>query len=187
MIMMPGVIQAIADEDERHFMEKLYTDYHLLMLSTAWKQIKNREDAEDIVSDSCVSLLAKIETLRKMSPGALRHYITLTVRNTAIDFLRRQRLQNTSMQQLDDTVEQLPNPISMEEKMLLSEHMHTVLRAIHQLPEHEQDALRLKFQKNKTDSEIAAMLGLSENSVRAYISRARRHLNAALFKEEEND
>ena len=56
---MPLVIQTIENDDDRHFMEQLYTDYSRLMYSTAWKYAVSGVEVEDVVSDSCVALIPK--------------------------------------------------------------------------------------------------------------------------------
>lgn len=182
MLMMPLVIQAIADDDDRQYMEQLYKDYHRLMLSTAWAYIKSKADVEDVVSDSCLSLLKKIETLRNMENNALRYYIVATVRNASIDYCRKQQIQNVKFQPKEqETLEQIPDHTNIERKIILAEELQMVQQAIAQLPEHERSALQLKFQRGKKDCEIAQMIGVSESSVRKYIERARRHLKNILY------
>lgn len=182
MLIMPLVIQIIADDDNRQYMEHLYTEYHRLMLSTAWAYIKSKADVEDIVSESCLSLLKKIDALRDMERNALRYYIVATVRNASIDYCRRQKVSNTRFQQKEKTaLEQIPDHTNIERKILLDEELQMVQRAIAHLPEHEREALQLKFQQGKKDWEIAQMMGVSESSVRKYIERARQHLKKAVY------
>ena len=182
MLIMPLVIQAIADADDRQCMEQLYTEYHRLMLSTAWTYIKSKADVEDIVSDSCLSLLKKIDALRDMERNALRYYIVATVRNASIDYCRRQQADNAKFQQKErETLEQIPDQTNIERKILLEEELQMVQQAIAHLPEHERAALQLKFQQGKKDCEIAQIIGVSESSVRKYIERARQHLKNAIY------
>ena len=182
MLIMPLVIQAIADADDRQCMEQLYTEYHRLMLSTAWTYIKSKADVEDIVSDSCLSLLKKIDALRDMERNALRYYIVATVRNASIDYCRRQQANNAKFQQKErETLEQIPDQTNIEKKILLGEELRMVHQAIAHLPEHERTSLQLKFQQGKKDCEIAQIIGVSESSVRKYIERARQHLKNAIY------
>ena len=67
------------------------------------------------------------------------------------------------------------------EKVLMRETMAAVRRAIAELPEKEQQVLRLKVLENRTDAEIAAETGLSPGSIRQYLHRARGRLREKLF------
>lgn len=182
MLMMPLVIQVIANDDDRQYMEWLYTEHNRLMFATAWTFSNSRSDVEDIVSDSCVSLIGKISLLRSMEHNALRSYIVSTVRNTAIDFCRKQRLKNATFQPGEDTaIEQLADKVTVEGRIMLREELRIVQAAIAQLTPHERDILRLKYQQGKNDREIAELIGLSESSIRKYVVRARQHLKDAIY------
>ncbi|MEG0494090.1 MAG: sigma-70 family RNA polymerase sigma factor [Raoultibacter sp.] len=182
MLMMPLVILTMTDDSDREYMEWLYTQYHRLMLSTAWKFVKTQADVEDIVSDSCVALIKNMNTIRGKDCNVLKSYIVSTVRNTAIDYFRRQQRTNARFLQGDDEViERVADDASLEHKVLLREELRIVRQAISNLSEHERDVLRLKYQKGKSDIEIAEMIGLSESSVRVYVMRARKHIMAVVY------
>ena len=76
-MMIPIVILAIESDSDREYMTLLYQNHQALMLKTAWQYTKNKADVEDIVSDSCASLIEKIETIRDMEKNALRAYIEI--------------------------------------------------------------------------------------------------------------
>ena len=70
-----------------------------------------------------------------------------------------------------------------EQKIDLEREIAKVIRAIRQLPDKEQIILRMKFFQKKKDEETARAAGISVNSLRQYISRARKHLKQSLYKE----
>lgn len=184
-MMIPIVILAIESDSDREYMTLLYQNHQALMLKTAWQYTKNKADVEDIVSDSCASLIEKIETIRDMEKNALRAYIVTTVRNKAIDFCRKQQRRNAKLQEFDEEeVEAIADHESVERKILLREELKQVLEALHHLPEHERDILRLKYQKGMSDREIADITGLAESSIRKYIARSRKYLKAVLYEGE---
>lgn len=181
-MMIPIVILAIESDSDREYMTSLYKDHHALMLKTAWNYTRNKADVEDIVSDSCASLIVNIEKLRNMERNALRVYIVTTVRNTAIDFCRKQQRTNARFLYVDDEVtERMADNESIEKRVFLREEIEQVMRLLRNLPERERDVLRLKYQKGLKDREIAELVGLAESSVRKYIERARKHLKAAIY------
>ena len=88
MTPMPFLFLIIEDADDRIFMENLYVDYRKRMYQIALQYVHSNSDADDIVSESVVSLVGKIQKLREFDDNALKAYISITVRNTAISHLR---------------------------------------------------------------------------------------------------
>ena len=182
MLIIPTVILAIDSDSDRAYMTLLYKQHHALMLKTAWEFTRERADVEDIVSDSCASLIEKIETIRHLECNALRAYIVTTVRNTAIDFCRKQQRTNARFLHVDEEVTaRMADHTSIENKIMLRDEIAQVKRALLDLPERERDVLRMKIQKGMNDKEIAEAVGLAESSVRKYVARARNHLKEALY------
>lgn len=91
MIMIPAVIMAIESDDDRAYMTDIYLKHHALMLKTAWTFTRVKAEVEDIVSDSCVSMIDNLQKLRTMEDHETRSYIVNIVRNTAINHWRKNR------------------------------------------------------------------------------------------------
>lgn len=186
MLMLPMVIMTMEDEDNREYMTRLYRDYQALMLKTAWEYSQDSATVEDIVSDSCVSLVQHLNQLKAMDKPALRAYIVITVRNKALDDLRRQALRRKNFVTMDEnTLDSLEETTSFERKLSLRQEMETVREAIANLPADEQDVLRMKFFRHMTDKEIAARMEIAENRVRVLIMRSRKKLKQMLYREED--
>lgn len=182
-MMLPAVLLAIADDEERRFMAEVYLHHHRLMRYTARKYMPVEADAEDVVSDALVALYGRIDTLRRLEEKPLRAYIVRTVRNTALNALvvQRRMLQRTA--DSGDSLCDLPGSADVEGQLLLAEELRRVLTAIHALPQKEQDVLWLRIAQGRTNEEIAAATGLSPESIRKYISRARARLRTAVYGE----
>ncbi len=182
MLIIPTIILAIESDSDRAYMTQLYKQHRFLMLKTAWEFTRERADVEDIVSDSCTSLIEKLDTIRHFECNVLRAYIVTTVRNTAIDFCRKQQRTNARFLHVDEEVtSQVADNISVEKKIMLRDEISLVRKALLALPERERDVLRMKIQKGMRDSDIAQAVGLAESSVRKYVERARNHLKEALY------
>ena len=186
MLMLPMVIMTMEDEDNREYMTRLYRDYQALMLKTAWEYSQESGTVEDIVSDSCVALIQHLNQLKAMDKPALRAYIVITVRNKALDDLRRQALRRKNFVTMDEnTLDSLEETTSFERKLSLRQEMETVREAIANLPADEQDVLCMKFFRHMTDKEIAARMETAENRVRVLIMRSRKKLKQMLYREED--
>lgn len=69
----------------------LYLKYQKVMLRKALRYTAQMDDAEDIVSACWLSLLQRLPMLMEMKEATRYAYIMTSVRNRAIDFLRRQK------------------------------------------------------------------------------------------------
>lgn len=155
-----------------------------------WKQMQEKQHPKggmrvvqaDDERQFLVALMEKIDLLRTLTEEQERAYVLAVVRNTAMDELRRkQRQRGRFLRDGDEALALYPDPTALEEKVLMRETMAAVRRAIAELPEKEQQVLRLKVLENRTDAEIAAETGLSPGSIRQYLHRARGRLREKLF------
>lgn len=184
MIVMPIVILAMPAGEDKDFMEGLYRKYHRLMYATAWKYVNESSAVEDIVSDSCVALMKKIPTLLTLDHNKTCVYIVSTVRNTSINALNKQSHLNQVFSSGDDEfVESLPDGNDFVQKIILEEELAMVMRVIESLPEKEQMIMKMKYSMGLSDEVIAERVGLSANSIRKYVSRARNRIKAAIYEE----
>lgn len=183
MIMIPLVILKLENEDDRAYMTDLYQRHYALMLKTAWTFTHERADVEDIVSDSCASLIGRLDTIRAMEGSLLRTYIVRTVRNTAIDHCRKKQRTNARfIQMADNDMELFDSGESVEGSIMLMDELETVRRALLTLPELERDVLRLKCQQGLRDPQIAELTGVSESTVRRCLKRAREKLKTMVYR-----
>lgn len=182
MIVLPSVILAMPAGEDRDFMEQLYREHYRLMFATAWKYSDNKDIVEDIVSDGCVSLMKNLHTLRTLDSHKLKAYIVTTIRNTSFDYFDKQK--NNRVIPIDNEgIENLTNKQDLEKKVFLQEELASVCEAIDMLSQKEQQVMRMKFFMDLSDEEIAERVGISVNSIRSYISRARKRLKAMIYAE----
>ena len=184
MIVFPIVISTMPDGEEKDFMGDLYRKYYKLMYATAWKYINDSFDVEDVISDSCVALMRNIPTLRELDHNKMCAYIVTTVRNTSISALNKKSRLNRIYGVGDDAfVEALPDREDMVQMIILEEELSTVMRVIESLPEKEQMIMKMKYAMELDDDVIAEQLGIAVNSIRQYVSRARKHIKTAFYSE----
>ena len=183
MILFPSAILAMPDGEDRDYIEKLFTDFHRLMYSIAWKATREQATVEDIVSESTLKLIEHIDTLRGLHKKQVESYVARTVWNTALLHLRDARRE----EDLETDLWRFPASLEsdVERRVLAREELELVLGQIYKLPPQEQRVLRMKFGADMDDGAIAAALGIAESSVRGYLSRGRRRLRVALYGEEE--
>ena len=80
--MIPMIIMAIEDEDDRSFMANLYVDYQRLMYKVITSHTTDPWDADDIFQSTLPKLIDKLADLRRMSNDKLTSYIYSTCKNS---------------------------------------------------------------------------------------------------------
>ena len=183
MIILPSVILSMPAGEDRDFMEQLYREHYRLMFATAWKYSDNKEAVEDIVSDGCLSLMRNLYTLRNLGDHKLKAYIVTTIRNTSFDYFEKQKTSRSVPLDDNEWIGQLTGKHDLERKVFLREELASVCEAIDMLSPNERQVMRMKFFMNLSDEEIAGRVGISVNSIRSYISRARKKLKAMIYGE----
>ena len=86
--MLPLVIMAIEDEDDKAFMTWLYLQYRRLIYSEVRKITGNTDEVEDLLQSVVEKLIEKLPLLRGMEQNKLVNYIISTAKNTAYNSLR---------------------------------------------------------------------------------------------------
>ena len=183
--MLTYVLAQIEQTDDQTFMIELYENYKYIMFATAKKYVADTETMEDLVQDSLVKLIPKLGTLRRLEPNARISYVVYTVRNTAINHLRRKSVENRYF--VDESDESIPHSISafreVEDLVESSDRTKAFCRMLDMIPERDQLALRGRYYLQMTDDELAELLECKPGSVRVMLTRARRRLLELLQKE----
>ncbi len=172
-MILPVAILAIENNDDKNYMEQLYIEHHRTMYWQAYKVTYSPQDLDDIVNDACIALIRKISLLRTLDCNILRAYIISTVRNTALNYLRKQK--HAWVDYGDEIIANIPSPEPGVEGGLLREAaINELMAGIEKLSELDQDVLRMKYIDDLSDKEIGAILGMKYETVRSRLSRARK-------------
>ena len=179
---MPFFFLLIEDANDCIFMENLYINYRRGMYQIALQYVHSQSDADDIVSESFVSLIGRLQKLRELEDNALKAYIIITVRNTAISHLRNV---TKHLNQFDDIPpETVADPqVGPEASLIMKCNIEELMAAIRKLSELDQAALHMRYWLELDYADIAKRLNIAPDSARVYLSRARKRLFGELSKE----
>lgn len=175
-------INAFESSSDREFIEQLYQRHKRIMFHTAQKFAISQQDQEDIVQNSMEKLIEKISVLRTMDSGELPGYIVGTIRNTSIDFIRRQDVINNHNISLDE------DKVETEDYLLGGSLSDASIRLKEIWPELSDDdrfLLEGKYIWGLSDRELSSKLHCKQGSVRMKLTRARRRA-FELISEKEN-
>ena len=184
--MLPVIISTLDDPQDRNFIVQLYLEYEKLLFGTAWKFTSSHHDAEEIVQDSLVNLIKKVTTLKQLERCTLVAYIVSTVRNTAINHLRKAGRIKLAETDIDDQSEMIDPQLSLDDLLILRERQQKLAATWLNIPEDDRMLLEGKYLLGLSDGELAELAGCKSNSVRMKLTRARRNaLKVMLDKEVE--
>ncbi len=174
--------KAVKDQARQHAEEAalagLVSQYAGTLYRVAYSVMRNAADAEDAVQEAFLRVLRHRETLHEVRDQ--RVWLIRIVWNVVLDRKRRAK----TRPETDDVAELarvLPaDGLSAEERAAAAQHHAHVLACVEQLPAKERQVLMLSAFEELTSVEIAAVLGITESSVRSRLFRA-RNLMAGLL------
>ncbi len=129
---------------------------------------KNREDAEECIADTFLSLW---KNRRKLKNVNLRAWLIVTGRNTAID--RYRKLKRNTDVEIDENI---AADSHREDDKEISEIMDA-------LPYPDKEIFIRKYYFLETSAEIALATGLTESDVNTRLSRGRKKIKINLTRE----
>jgi len=185
MIML--MITALESDDDKAFILNLYRNYYGLVRKTVYHITRDADHAEDLANDTFIKLIEKISLIRTLESCSLAAYIVYTSRNVAINFIKHRDVQQKYLYFGEDAdlAEKIPSLTDniVEERILHQEEITELRDAILKLPEKHKELLYFKYILELHDREIADILNIASDSVRQYLTRARREAKELMEKE----
>ena len=183
---MVAMVYSMEDQpSDREFMDQMYMEFERLMFFTARQYTSKAEIAEDIVQESLVRLYEKVRTMKPMKHVVLAAYIRATVRNTAINVLRKMnREKDYAADAETDAFAQADQEWVLNTMMDLSGYRVLLSKIWPRLPEDDRLLLEGKYILGYSDQELAEEIGCQANSIRVKLTRARRRALAIIQEQE---
>ena len=128
-------------------------------------------DGEDVVQDTLARAFAALQELDELPP--LRPWLFRIAHNRAIDLLRARAMR--AADPIDAAVQQIPDVDARgaEEALMRQEAVRTAVSRFVELPTTQRSAVILKDVLDHSLAEIAALLDLSIDAVKAHLARGR--------------
>lgn len=145
---------------------------------------KNNQDAEDILQESYIKALSKINELDK--PESFSSWLNQIVANKSKDFLKKKKpmLFNSDEEETDAT-ELLPDEdtsFSPEENLDQTELQKTVMEVLDELSEEKRACILMMYFEELSVGEIAETLEIPEGTVKTRLFSARKDLKDKFAK-----
>lgn len=154
---------------ELEVFRRVYVPLSGSLYRIAYSYLRSEADAKDAVQDTFVRLWNSRSRLDGIdSPEA---YAMTLVRNICID-----RLRAAARHPSEEIGEMTGDDPPPESRYIDKERLRRVMKAMDELPDGERKAVRMRALEGKEYSQIALETGLSLQSLRVLLSRARKKL-----------
>jgi RNA polymerase sigma-70 factor (ECF subfamily) len=170
------LLASLKEQDLRAF-DYLYNSTRNRLLVLAYAIVKDEEAARDMVQDFFLDFWDK--ELYKDIQESLKYYLTRSIRNRAINYIKKQKVVTQLKVRMPVTEE------AVEIHLLENEELKMELNtAIEKLPTMAGKVFRLHYIEFRSHAEIADLLGISKSTVSSHIDRALKELRNELKKGE---
>ena len=158
-------------QGDRMAEEELYRRYAARVFTLCHRYTDNPDDAKDLMQESLIQALDKIETYSYSGNGSLYAWICRIAINRALNQIRRRRWRTVSL----DVWEQdnLPDPTEEEMATIPQEKL---LEWISKLPDVRKAVFNLYCIDGYSHKEIAEMLKITEKGSAGMLAKARKQL-----------
>ncbi len=162
-----NLFHKVAFKDDQQAFKELFFEFYPSLCVYAESITGCKETGEDLVQDAFM----KIWEDRKKTEitSSFRNFLITIVKNTCLDYLRKQSLQQNYV---ENKKKLFVFPDSPEEIYTLKELEELINCALEKLPENIRQAFVMSRFKDMTYNEIAEKMAVSPKTIESYISKA---------------
>ncbi|MDE0313953.1 MAG: sigma-70 family RNA polymerase sigma factor [Candidatus Poribacteria bacterium] len=171
------LIRSILSGDDSAFSD-LVQKYQKSVHALAWRQIGDFQVAEEITQDTFLQAYKKLATLK--NPNQFAGWLYVITRNLCTDWHRRKKptmksLEATKTKTLEKTAYE--RYLAEEREKAAAEHRRELVKnLLEKLPESERTVVTLHYLGEMTSEAISKFLGVSVNTIKSRLRRARKRL-----------
>ncbi|MDE0681959.1 MAG: RNA polymerase sigma factor [Candidatus Poribacteria bacterium] len=170
------VHRALAGDDTAFtvLMEKYQKQVH----ATVWRTIKDFHIAEDIVQETFLKAHQKLGTLK--DPHRFSAWLNAIATRRCLAWFREKRLNSELSENIISATRQndpYSGYLAGEQAQTASRELHEIVKKwLAKLPENERAVITLHYFDGMSCDEIAAFLGVTTNTIKSRLNRARNRL-----------
>ena len=168
----------MADDDQEAFTSVYRRHWESLFITTV-RVIGNKEDAEDIIQEVFTSLWNRRKVLNLTGP--LAGYLQASVKYKAINYIERNITRRHYLAALSEAAK-AGVPASPEVLLQVKEVQQLIQTVIENMPPKMREVFELSRSHCLSHKEIAARLGISEETVKKHIQHALQLFRSAMGK-----
>ena len=177
-----GLIQRILAGDESAF-ASLVRKYRKQVHTLAWRKIRDFHIAEDIAQETFLQVYRKLETLE--DPTQFSRWLYQIADRLCIAWFRKNKLQTEPLEETHISgveTEVYSRYVAAEHAKASAEAQRDLVeKLLAKLKESDREVIKLHYFEEMTSSEIGTFLGVSENTIKGRLHRARQRLKKYKF------
>ena len=171
------LIQRTLAGDQRAF-SALVRRYQKPLHALVWRKIGDFHIAEEITQDIFLNVYKKLQTLK--NPNRFAGWLYVIATRRCIAWVKKKRIPMKSLDAMPpDELEELAYAqyhAERQEEVVSEKHREIVKRLLQKLPESERTVVTLHYLGDMTCEGISKFLGVSPNTVKSRLHRARKRL-----------
>ena len=171
------LIQRTLAGDQRAF-SVLVRRYQKPLHALVWRKIGDFHIAEEIAQDIFLNVYKKLSTLK--NPNRFAGWLYVIATRRCIAWLKKRRIPTKSLEAMPpEELEALAYAqyhAEQQEEVVSEQHREVVKRLLQKLPESERTVVTLHYLGDMTCEDISKFLGVSPNTVKSRLHRARKRL-----------
>lgn len=168
-----------------NYFREVYEKYRDEMFYTAYEILHNRQDAEDVIHETFVTLLECPGEIRKNSSKKNRNYILTIVKNKSYNLIKRRRYRSDRefvIEMLEDVMEE-----ELDGKLIRMEQKKLVTEALRRMNDTYRDILIFQYYYEMSITDIARIFGKTPDNIRHLSLRAKKKLKKILLESKSPD
>lgn len=164
---------------KRKYQDMLYDKFAALLLGVCVRYIKNRMEAEDVLHDSFIKIYINIKKFNYSGEGSLFFWAKRITVNTALNYLRDNKKVNLCIDNIENVGEIIDE---IEESDFNDISQSEILAAMDDMPHGYKLVFNMYVIEKFSHYEIAESLGVSVNTSKTQLFKARNYLKQKFKK-----
>lgn len=178
----------IDDPGDRRKFEELYKKYQQTMYYTAYRILQNVDDAEDVVQTAFLRIINHLDDIDENDEPKTKSYVSIITQNLAFDVYRKKKRDWEASFSYDEFEPCIRDPKGQDfEDIDDGAEARRLAEAIKKLPPKYADVVRLTYMHKLSSDKVGELLGLSSDTVRQRLVRARKRLKELLQEDEKEN
>jgi len=170
---------------KRWAQSELYKRYSASMLAVSMRYCRNVSEAEDALQEAFIRIFKYVKNFKGRHDGSLSAWIKTIVVNTTLSHNRNNKKHHYTEDVDDLHVSADPVPLFDDEVDVSRRKQEAIMKAMQKLPIGYRTVFNLYVVEGYTHKEIAEILGISENTSKSQLSKARKYLKKLLGVEDD--
>ena len=182
--MLAMYLAMVDDPGAQAKITELYVSYRQMMYYVAYRILKNKEDAEDVVQSAFMRAIDHLDDIDENDVQRTKAYLAIITQNLAYDTYRVNKRERTRRISFDEFEMFIEDPAGQAFEDAGDDESKRLAEAIKKLPPKYAEVISLTYAHGYNSEKVGKILNISADTVRQRLVRARKKL-AELMREKE--